>query len=81
MLESGIRIHKTSFEWPKSQFPSSFSMKLRKHIRQKRLESVQQLGVDRIVDLQFGTEERACHVVCLLHVIFLKLFYVIAIFG
>lgn len=38
-------------------------MKLRKHIKQKRLESVRQLGVDRIVDLQFGGDDRACHVI------------------
>lgn len=38
-------------------------MKLRKHIRQKRLESCKQLGVDRIVDMQFGSGEVACHVI------------------
>lgn len=64
MLESGCRIHKSTFDWPKAHFPSSFTMKLRKHIRQKRLESVTQLGVDRIIDMQFGSDEHACHVVC-----------------
>ncbi|VDK77613.1 unnamed protein product [Onchocerca ochengi] len=63
MLESGCRIHKTTFDWPKAQFPSSFSMKLRKHIRHKRLECVTQLGVDRIIDMQFGFDEHACHVI------------------
>ncbi|MFH4974566.1 hypothetical protein AB6A40_001275 [Gnathostoma spinigerum] len=63
MFESGNRIHKTNFEWPKAQMPSSFSMKLRKHIKQKRLESVNQLGIDRIIDMQFGIEDRACHVI------------------
>lgn len=63
MMESGMRLHKTSFEWPKAQFPSSFSMKLRKHIKQKRLTKVEQLGVDRVVDLQFGTDDRASHVI------------------
>ena len=53
----------TKLDWPKSQFPSSFSMKLRKHIKQKRLENITQLGIDRVVDLQFGTDEFACHVV------------------
>lgn len=73
MLESGCRIHKTTFDWPKAQFPSSFSMKLRKHIRHKRLECVTQLGVDRIIDMQFGFNEHACHVVrC---VIFRDYFY------
>ncbi|KHN85122.1 Nuclear export mediator factor NEMF -like protein [Toxocara canis] len=63
MLESGMRLHKSSFDWPKAQFPSSFSMKLRKHIKQKRFEKVEQLGVDRIVDMQFGSEDRAAHVI------------------
>ncbi|TKR80542.1 hypothetical protein L596_014600 [Steinernema carpocapsae] len=63
LFESGMRIHRTSYDWPKAQFPSSFSMKFRKHIKQKRLESIRQLGVDRVVDMQFGEEDRACHVI------------------
>lgn len=35
---------------------------MRKHLKNKRLESVQQLGIDRIVDLQFGSGEVAHHV-------------------
>ena len=63
LFESGARIHHTTHDWPKSQIPSQFSMKFRKHINQKRLISIKQLGVDRIVDMQFGEEERACHVI------------------
>uniref|UniRef100_A0AC34FTK1 Uncharacterized protein n=1 Tax=Panagrolaimus sp. ES5 TaxID=591445 RepID=A0AC34FTK1_9BILA len=63
LFESGARIHQTTHDWPKSQLPSQFSMKFRKHINQKRLISIKQLGVDRIVDMQFGEEERACHVI------------------
>ncbi len=63
LLESGNRIHSTEFEWPKNVSPSGFSMKLRKHLRTRRLESVQQLGIDRIVDLQFGSGEAAYHVI------------------
>ena len=29
-----------------------FSMKLRKHINNKRLEKISQMGVDRVIDLQ-----------------------------
>lgn len=36
---------------------------MRKHLKNKRLESLRQLGVDRIVDLQFGTGEAAYHVI------------------
>lgn len=36
---------------------------MRKHLRNKRLESLKQLGVDRIVDLQFGTGFAAYHII------------------
>lgn len=32
--------------------PSGFSMKLRKHLKGKRLTAARQLGFDRIIDLQ-----------------------------
>ncbi|NXN83467.1 NEMF factor, partial [Bombycilla garrulus] len=63
LLESGIRIHLTEFEWPKNMMPSSFAMKCRKHLRTRRLVSVTQLGIDRIVDLQFGSAEAAYHLI------------------
>ncbi|XP_060117382.1 ribosome quality control complex subunit NEMF [Heteronotia binoei] len=63
LLESGIRIHSTEFEWPKNMMPSSFAMKCRKHLKTRRLVSVKQLGVDRIVDFQFGSDEAAYHVI------------------
>lgn len=37
-------------------------MKMRKHLRTKKLTSIQQLGMDRVIDLQFGRDEFACHV-------------------
>jgi predicted ribosome quality control (RQC) complex YloA/Tae2 family protein len=64
LMESGNRIHTTSFEWSKSISPSGFTMKLRKHLKNKRLENIEQLGTDRIVLLQFGTGE-ACYYVIL----------------
>jgi len=63
LLESGTRFHTTRFEWPKNMAPSGFSMKLRKHLKNKRLEKIQQLGGDRIVDFQFGTGDAAYHVI------------------
>ncbi|KAG0710660.1 Nuclear export mediator factor Nemf [Chionoecetes opilio] len=62
LLESGSRIHTTEYEWPKSPAPSGFSMKLRKHLRNKRLEEVRQLGVDRVLDLKFGSQEAEHHI-------------------
>ncbi|KAL0269425.1 UNVERIFIED_CONTAM: hypothetical protein PYX00_007165 [Menopon gallinae] len=62
LLESGTRIHSTDYEWPKNVAPSGFSMKLRKHLKNKRLEHLKQLGIDRVVDLQFGSDEAAYHI-------------------
>ncbi|XP_026330598.1 nuclear export mediator factor NEMF homolog, partial [Hyposmocoma kahamanoa] len=63
LLESGNRFHTTQFEWPKNMAPSGFTMKLRKHLKNKRLEKLSQLGIDRIIDLQFGSGEAAYHVI------------------
>ncbi|XP_039283383.1 nuclear export mediator factor NEMF homolog isoform X3 [Nilaparvata lugens] len=63
LLESGHRFHTTAYEWPKNMAPSGFSMKMRKHLKNKRLEVFRQLGVDRIIDLQFGSGEAAYHVI------------------
>lgn len=63
VLESGIRFHTTTYQWPKSVTPSGFTMKLRKHLKNKRLEYARQIGVDRIVDFQFGSGPAAYHVI------------------
>ncbi|KAM4609533.1 ribosome quality control complex subunit NEMF-like, partial [Discoglossus pictus] len=63
LVESGIRIHTTEFEWPKNMMPSGFAMKCRKHLKTRRLVSVKQLGVDRIVDFQFGSDDAAYHLI------------------
>ncbi|CAM9319563.1 unnamed protein product [Chrysoparadoxa australica] len=62
LLESGVRFHTTRYSRDKPDMPSAFSMKLRKHIRSKRLESVRQLGTDRVVDFRFGSGESTCHI-------------------
>ena len=36
---------------------------MRKHMKNKRLESIKQIGTDRIIDLQFGSAEAAYHVI------------------
>uniref|UniRef100_H3DIP4 Ribosome quality control complex subunit NEMF n=1 Tax=Tetraodon nigroviridis TaxID=99883 RepID=H3DIP4_TETNG len=63
LVESGTRIHSTDFEWPKNMMPSGFAMKCRKHLKTRRLTRVQQLGNDRIVDIQFGSDEAAYHLI------------------
>ena len=62
-IESGSRIHLTAFEWPKQMMPSAFSAKCRKVMKNKRLTNVSQIGCDRIIDLTFGSEEFASHLI------------------
>lgn len=40
-----------------------FFFQCRKHIRSRRLVNITQLGIDRIVDLQFGSDEAAYHLI------------------
>lgn len=54
LLENGVRFHLTEFSREKPQIPSQFTLKLRKHIRSWRLDSISQLENDRTVDLCFG---------------------------
>ncbi|ORZ33739.1 fibronectin-binding protein A N-terminus-domain-containing protein [Catenaria anguillulae PL171] len=60
LVESGIRVHSTEFEREKPPQPSPFAMKLRKHIKQRRLTGVRQLGGrDRVLIFEFGGEPLA----------------------
>lgn len=47
IVESGVRVHLTTFSHEKNDVPSVFTMKIRRHCRTKRLEGVRQLGSDR----------------------------------
>ncbi|KAJ1654218.1 hypothetical protein IWQ61_005810 [Dispira simplex] len=58
VIESGIRLHTTEFTREKATTPSGFCIKLRKHLRTRRLTNIRQLGLDRIVDLEFDGGER-----------------------
>jgi predicted ribosome quality control (RQC) complex YloA/Tae2 family protein len=62
LIESGIRIHTTKYVKNQKDLPSGFSMKLRKHLRTKKLDKIEQLGVDRVIDLTFGKSENAYHI-------------------
>jgi predicted ribosome quality control (RQC) complex YloA/Tae2 family protein len=63
LFESGVRLHITNFSREKPKVPSQFTLKLRKHVRSWRLEGVEQIGTDRIVDLRFGSGDQAHHFV------------------
>lgn len=40
-----------------------YCLQCRKHLKTRRLVSVKQLGIDRIVDFQFGSDEAAYHLI------------------
>ncbi|KAL5108558.1 Nuclear export mediator factor NEMF [Taenia crassiceps] len=58
-IESGVRMNLTSFSWSKNTMPNAFAMKLRKHIKNKKISDIQQLGIDRLVNITFGFEQYA----------------------
>lgn len=61
LLESGVRMHLTHLVREKPKVPSQFTLKLRKHVRAWRLDSVTQLHHDRTVDFRFGAGETASY--------------------
>eukprot|EP00571_Detonula_confervacea_P013443 CAMPEP_0172305898 /NCGR_PEP_ID=MMETSP1058-20130122/7094_1 /TAXON_ID=83371 /ORGANISM="Detonula confervacea, Strain CCMP 353" /LENGTH=1253 /DNA_ID=CAMNT_0013017635 /DNA_START=32 /DNA_END=3793 /DNA_ORIENTATION=+ len=68
LIESGVRFHPTTHYTQStsnaSSMPSPFAMKLRKHLRNLRLENVTQLGnLDRVVDFRFGSGNYAHHLI------------------
>lgn len=61
LLQKHLRHYQSSSS---NTMPSSFTMKLRKHLRSLRLENVSQLGnLDRVVDFRFGSGQNAHHVI------------------
>ncbi|ORC85924.1 uncharacterized protein TM35_000311100 [Trypanosoma theileri] len=61
ILETGVRMHLTQLVREKPKVPSQFTLKLRKHVRAWRLDSVTQLQHDRTVDFRFGVSEDASY--------------------
>jgi predicted ribosome quality control (RQC) complex YloA/Tae2 family protein len=53
LVEMGVRVHTTKFDREKPQLPSPFVVKLRKHLRARRLEDVSQVGTDRVIRFTF----------------------------
>lgn len=63
IIESGTKFYTLDNFSATKDFPSSFSSKLRKHINNKRLESFVQVNTDRVIDIQFGTNEFEYHII------------------
>ncbi|SPQ94981.1 unnamed protein product (mitochondrion) [Plasmodiophora brassicae] len=67
IIESGVRFHLTAFERETNPTPNTFAIKLRKHLRTKRLDGIRQCGFDRVLQLTFGTGTHAYHLFVELH--------------
>ena len=63
LVESGIRLHTTRYSRERPPHPGGFCMKLRKHLRGRRLTSIAQVGLDRVIDLTFGEGAAAYHLI------------------
>ncbi|ETM54745.1 hypothetical protein F442_02017 [Phytophthora nicotianae P10297] len=66
LLESGVRFHTSKYARDAkagNALPSQFTMKLRKHLRGKRLSALTQLEGDRVVDFTFGQGALKCHLI------------------
>ncbi|KAJ1608849.1 HhH domain-containing protein [Cryptosporidium canis] len=68
LVESGIRFHTTSWKRENEQKASVssisfFNGKLRRYIRNKRLEDISQMGMDRIIKLTFGFGENTFYLI------------------
>lgn len=58
LIESGQRMHTVErFGASGSGAPKSFCVKIRKHVRERRVVSIKQINHDRVIDIQFGSDE------------------------
>ena len=63
LVESGVRLHTTAYARDKDPIPSGFTLKLRKHLNQRRITKIEQLGSDRVVVLTCGEGDFESHLV------------------
>ncbi|SCU98019.1 LAMI_0F12618g1_1 [Lachancea mirantina] len=54
VVDCGLRVHLTEYDWPIPPSPSGFIIKLRKHLKSKRLTTVKKVDNDRILVLSFS---------------------------
>jgi predicted ribosome quality control (RQC) complex YloA/Tae2 family protein len=65
VIDSGAKIYLENKSFTAiHETPNGFCMKLRKHLKNKRIETVKQIKNDRIIDIQFGINEFAHHIIC-----------------
>lgn len=54
LVDSGFRCHLTSFARSTAAAPSPFVARLRKFLRTRRVTKVEQVGTDRVIEIQFS---------------------------
>ncbi len=59
LIESGRRVHLTTYVLSKPTTPPAFSMALRKHLRNGRITLVQQHEFERVINIRIDTREGA----------------------
>ncbi|CAD8050635.1 unnamed protein product [Paramecium primaurelia] len=62
VIENGLRFN-LSDTIEKNKVPSGFTMKFRKFLRSRRLESIEQIGVERVVVFTFGREDHTYYLI------------------
>ena len=55
---NNLRFHETEIEYERRKLPSSFCVKLRKHLKNKIINNITQIGSDRIIDIEIGTDKK-----------------------
>ena len=56
-IESGTKFYLLNNFSALRDAPTSFCSKLRKHLNNKRLETIRQINLDRVIELKFGSDE------------------------
>jgi len=59
----GTTIHLSQYRSITDDIPSAFCLRLRRYLRGRMLQNIRQIGVDRTIDIQFGKEDRAVHLI------------------
>lgn len=63
ILESAKKLYIVDEFTNVRKMPGGFCGKLRKSIKNKRIEKITQVNYDRVIDFQFGTEDYAYHII------------------
>jgi predicted ribosome quality control (RQC) complex YloA/Tae2 family protein len=64
LIESSAKFYMLDEFQAVNDFPSSFALKLRKHLNNKRIEKIEHVNLDRVIKITFGTADLAFHLIC-----------------